>query len=143
LIGKWRGRSGTRSEENWREAYLAGVAVYLVTYLFAVNLLRDRLSFGPAAIVLFLLLFGIWIFWLIVLYLHSLVVKAIWACGLCRDLSRNRVQSVLMGILTTAFAAQLVISGSWVRWVGALWLMAVALNLSAALLLALLYDERS
>jgi hypothetical protein len=94
-------------------------------------------------IVLPILLFAIWIFWLIVLYVNSLIVKACWICGLCTDLPRNRIQSVLMGILTTAFAAQLIAAGSWMRWVGASWIIAVALNLTAALLLALFHDERS
>jgi hypothetical protein len=143
FIEKLRGRSGVRSEGNWLEAYLAGSVVYLISYLFAANLLLTHLSLVQAAIALPLLLFGIWIFWLIVLYAHSLIVKACWACGLCTDLSRNRMQSVLMGILTTAFAAQLITTGSWLRWIGAVWMIAVALNLTAALLLVLLYDERS
>lgn len=143
FIEKLRGRSGVRSEGNWLEAYLAGSAVYLISYLFAANLLLAHLSLLQATVALLLLLFGIWICWLIVLYVHSLVVKAVWACGVCVDLPRNRVQSVLMGILTTAFAAQLLTTGSWLIWVGALWMIAVALNLTAALLFVLLYDERS
>ncbi len=140
---KLRDRSGSRSEDNWREAYVAGSAIYLISYLFAANLLLARLHFWRAAIALPILLFAMWIFWLIVLYVNSLIAKTCWACGLCADLPRNRIQSVLIGILTTAFAAQLMTSASWLRWIGAFWMIAVALNLTAALLLALIYDERS
>ena len=84
---------------------------------------------------------AVWIAWLILLYLHSLVVKLCWAIGLCTDLPRNRIQSVLMGIVTTVLAAQLVASGSWLRWVGLIWIAAVACNLTAALLLALFDEE--
>ncbi len=143
FIAKLRGRSSVRSEGNWLEAYLAGAAVYLISYLFAANLLVAKLGSWQAVIVLPILLFAIWIFWLIVLYVNSLIVKACWICGLCTDLPRNRIQSVLMGILTTAFAAQLIAAGSWMRWVGASWIIAVALNLTAALLFALFHDERS
>jgi hypothetical protein len=143
FIEKLRGRSGVRSEANWVEAYLSGSVIYLISYLFAATLLLARLHFWQTAIALPVLLFAMWIFWLIVLYANSLIVKACWACGLCTDLPRNRIQSVLMGILTTVFAAQLMASGSWLRWIGALWIIGVALNLAAALLLALFDEERS
>ena len=143
LIAKLSGASCTRTEGNWLEAYLTGTAIYLISYLFAANLLLAKLGIWQAVVVLPILLFAMWIFWLIVLYLNSLVVKACWSCGLCTDLPPNRIQSVLMGIVTTVFAAQLLAAGSWLRWVGAIWIIAVALNLSAALLLALLHDERS
>jgi hypothetical protein len=140
---KLRGRGGARSENNWREAYVVGSAIYLISYLLAANLMLARLQFWQALIALPVLLFGMWIFWLIVLYVNSLIAKLCRACGLCPELPRNRIQSVLIGILTTAFAAQLMTSASWLRWIGAFWMMAVALNLTAALLLALIYDERS
>ena len=47
----------------------------------------------------------------------------------------------LDGIVTTAFAAQLLTASPWLSWLGWLWLVAVALNLAAALLLALFYEE--
>ena len=89
------------------------------------------------------LVFVVWFLWLIVLYLNSLMVKLCWRWGLFTDISGNRIQSVLIGILTSVFAAELMASGSWLRWLGALWIVAVTLNLSAAFLLAILYEERS
>jgi hypothetical protein len=141
LLRKLRGLSATRSEGNWIEAYAAGTVVFLISYLFVASLLWPKLHWWQIAIVLPLLIPGVWIAWLILLYLHSLIVKFCWAVGLCTDLSRNRVQSVLMGIVTTVLAAQLVAAGSWLRWVGAIWIAAVALNLAAALLLALFDEE--
>jgi hypothetical protein len=141
LIEKLRGGSGARSEGNWVEAYFTGIAVYLISYLFAANLLLPKLRWWQTAIVLPALLFALWIAWLIILYLNSLIAKACTILGLCPDLPRNRIQSVLIGILTTMFAAQLLTAGAWLRWIGALWIMAVALNLAAALLLALFHEE--
>ena len=141
FIRKLRGLDATRSEGNWLEAYVLGAVVYLISYLFAANLLLRKSTWREAIIVLPLLLFGLWIGWLIVLYLHSLIAKGCEMIGLCADLPRRRVQSVLMGILTTMFAAQLLTAGPWLRAIGALWIGAVALNLAAALMLALFHDE--
>jgi hypothetical protein len=143
FIRKLRGGNAARSEENWLEAYVPGAVVYLISYLFTANLLLPKLNWWQTAIVLPLLLFGLWIGWLIVLYINSLIAKGCQSVGLCADLPRRRVQSVLMGILTTIFAAQLLTAASWLRAIGALWIVAVALNLAAALLLALFHDEQS
>ena len=120
---------------------MLGTVVYLISYLFTANLLLPKLNWWQTAIVLPLLLFGLWIGWLIVLYINSLIAKGCQSVGLCADLPRRRVQSVLMGILTTIFAAQLLTAGPWLRVIGALWIVAVALNLAAALLLALFMTE--
>jgi hypothetical protein len=142
LFEKLRGGRGRRSEKNWVEAYCTGIAVYLISYLFVANLLLPKLHGLQAAIVLPTLLFAVWIAWLIILYLNSLIAKACTIFGLCTDLPRNRIQSVLIGILTTMFAAHLLTAGAGLRWIGALWIMAVALNLASALLLALFHDEQ-
>ncbi len=140
LFRKLRGGDAARSEGNWLEAYVLGAVVYLISYLFAANLLLPKLNWWQTAIVLPLLLFGIWISWLIVLYLNSLIAKGCESIGLCTDVPRRRVQSVLMGILTTVFAAQLLTGGPCLRVIGALWIFAVVLNLAAALMLALFPD---
>ena len=143
LGGKFLGKNTRRSEGSWAEAHIVGVAVYLISYLFAAHLLLASLPKWALVPALFGLLFAMWIFWLIVLYLNSLVVKLCWAWGLFTDLSGNRIQSVLVGILTSIFAAELMTSGSWLRWLGAGWIVAVALNLGAMFVLAILYDDRS
>ncbi len=143
LIRKLRGGNAARSEESWLEAYVLGAVVYLISYLFTANLLLPKLNWWQTAITLPLLLFALWISWLIVLYLNSLIAKGCERVGLCADLPRRRVQSVLMGILTTMFAAQLLTANPWLRTIGALWIVAVALNLAAALLLALFPDGQS
>ena len=142
LLRKMRGRSAVRSEGNAMELSIAGSMVFVISYLFAASLLWPKSPWWERAVALPLLVPAVWIAWLILLYLHSLIVKLCWAIGLCTDLPRNRIQSVLMGIVTTVLAAQLVASGSWLRWVGLIWIAAVACNLTAALLLAL-FDEES
>lgn len=143
FIRKLRGGNAARSEGNWLEAYVLGAVVYLISYLFVANLLLPRLNWWQTAIALPLLVFALWISWLIVLYLNSLIAKVCEKIGLCADLPRRRVQSVLMGILTTMFAAQLLTAGPWLRAIGALWIAALGLNLAAALLLALFHDGQT
>ena len=142
LLRKMRGRSSVRSEGKAMELTIAGSVVFVISYLFAASLVWPKFKWWELAIALPLFVPAVWIAWLILLYLHSLVVKLCWAIGLCTDLPRNRIQSVLMGIVTTVLAAQLVASGSCLRWVGLIWIAAVACNLTAALLLAL-FDEES
>ena len=142
LLRKMRGRSAARSEGNAMELSVAGSVVFVISYLFAASLVWPKSKWWELAITLPLLVPTVWIAWLILLYLHSLVVKLCWAVGLCTDLPRNRIQSVLMGVVTTVLAAQLIAGGSWLRWVGLIWFVAVAFNLTAALLLAL-FDEES
>lgn len=141
LLRKMRGRSAARSESNVMELSIAGSVVFVISYLFAASLLWPKSPWWERTITLSLLVPAVWIAWLMLLYLHSLVVKLCWAIGLSTDLPRNRIQSVLMGIVTTVLAAQLVASGSWLRWVGLIWIVAVACNLTAALLLALFNEE--
>ena len=132
-----------RSEDNGIEAHVVSVFVFIVNYLFAVQLLTPVYSswlFFPALVGL---LFGVWIFWLALLYLNWLVAKLCWRCGLFNDLPANRIQSVIFGIITSIFAAELMASGRWFRWIGIVWIAAVALNLSASLLLALKNDDAS
>jgi hypothetical protein len=142
LIRKLRGGEAKRSEENWLEAYLTGAAVYLISYLFAAHFFATGMRSWRTAVVLLLLLIAVWIGWLVILYLHSLIVKLCQRCGLASDLPHPRVQSVLMGIVTTIFAAQLLTASPWLSWIGWLWIVAVALNLAAALLLALFYEPQ-
>jgi hypothetical protein len=143
LVRKFCGENARRAEGSWAEAHFVGVLVYLISYVFAARLVLLYLSPWALASALFGLLFAIWIFWLIILYLNSLIVKLCRRWDLFTDLSGNRIQSVLIAILTSIFAAELMASGLWLRWLGALWIGAVALNLAAAFLLAILYDERS
>jgi hypothetical protein len=143
LIQQWRGGSPARSENNWIEACVASAGIYLMSYVFAANFVLERLSLWSSIFVFVLLLPGIWILWLIVLYLNSLIVKACWICGALTRSPRNRIQGVLVGTLTTLIAANVAMSGTWLRWIGVIWIIVVTLNLIAAVLLALLYGEHS
>src|SRR4051812_45738450 len=83
LLRKTRRHSAARSEGNAMELSVAGSVVFVISYLFAASLIWPKSPWWERAIALSLLVPAVWIAWLILLYLHSLVVKLCWAVGLC------------------------------------------------------------
>jgi hypothetical protein len=142
LLVKMGGRKAERTEGNWLEANAVGLAVFLITYLCGVRLLPAGLEVWSLLPLLVALAFAPWLFWTLTMYINSLVVKVLRPCGLFRDLPANRAQSVLVGILTTVLALQLLVAGSWMRVIGAVWIAAVSLNLFAAIVLAAGHAKR-
>jgi hypothetical protein len=137
LIAMLRGGSTARAESNAVEARLAGLMVYLIHYLFFATLFLPS-NFEPWQTVLFLvaLAFCVWLFWLLLLYLNSVIIRLLHLCGLFCAIPTRRLQSILWGILTTAMAWTLLKSSPAPREAGAIWLVAVALNMAAAVVLA-------
>ncbi|HVF71650.1 MAG TPA: hypothetical protein VM940_08580 [Chthoniobacterales bacterium] len=137
LLAKWRGGDATRSEANSLEAWVAGVAIYGISYLFFAALI-------PAIVPLWgrlLLLLGVavvtMLFWLLALYLNSLVIRLLRALGLCVSTPDRFIQSVLLAAAATAMACGLIERGGWRTELAAIWIVAVAMNLLAATILAL------
>jgi hypothetical protein len=135
LMAMLRGGDTARTENNALEAWVAGLMMYLIHYAFFAALLFPlRLQPWIIALLLVALAFWIWLFWLLLLYINSLVIKLLG--GLFRTLPARRAQSILWGISTTAMAGALLKSNPALRELGAIWLVAVAMNLAAALVLA-------
>ena len=132
-----RGKKAERSEADWREAHFPGYFIFLISYLFAANIISDC-DIGVDDIPwLVALAFATWLGWLLILYLNSLAAGLCRRVGLFTDLPPSRIQSVLIGLLTSVFAADLLLAPWCIRWIGAFWLLAVASNLAAAFVLAL------
>src|SRR6266849_8444463 len=88
------------------------------------------------------LLFAIWIFWLVVLYLICVMIPVLHRLGFFRGVTERHLQDILVGLIITFFASELSILNSWVRWIGILWLIILAMNLAATLSLALTNTTR-
>jgi hypothetical protein len=132
-----RGGSASRAESNAVEAWLVGLMVYLIHYLFfAALLIPSSLTAWRKTLLLLALAFWVWLFWLLFLYLNSLIIRLLHLCGFFRAVPNRRLQSALWGILTTAMAWTLLEGSPALREVGAIWLVAVAMNLAAAIILA-------
>jgi hypothetical protein len=84
---------------------------------------------------LVVLAFLVLLFWLLALYLNSLVLKLLGWAGLFGTIPARRGQSILVSTTVTAMAFELLQRGSLAGEFGAIWLTAVAMNLAAAMIL--------
>ncbi len=137
VIAMLRGGDARRAESNGFEAWLVGLTIYSIHYLFFATLfIPSNLEPWLTALFLVALAFWIWLFWLLVLYINSVIIKALRLCGLFRRIPTRRAQSILWGISTTAMACVLLKSSPLPRELGAIWLVAGAMNLASAVVLA-------
>ena len=143
LLALLRGGDATRAETNGSEAWLAGVAMYLIGFLFFAQFVPTDGKPWLTALSLIVLAFLVWLFWLLVLYLNSLIIKLLRPAGFFRSIPERRAQSILLGISVTTMAFDLIQRGSWTGEIAAIWLVAVALNLAAAIILAFRHGTRA
>jgi hypothetical protein len=137
FIAMLRGGAARRAESNGFEAWLVGLTIFSIHYLFFATLfIPPNLAPWLTVLLLVVLAFWIWIFWLLLLYINSVIIRVLHMSGLFRKIPIRRGQSILWGILTTAMACVLLTSSPLVRELGAIWLVAVAMNLASAVVLA-------
>lgn len=142
LISMMRGADGRRAENNGTEAWVGNVAIYLINYLFFAQFIPVHLPLWQRTLLLAGVLFLVWLFWLLVFYLNSLIIKLLRHAGLFRSIPARRAQSILLGTWATAMAVNLLDRGSWIGEVASIWLVAVAMNLAAAAILAFRHGAR-
>ena len=130
LCALLRGHDWHRSENNWAEAYFGGVAVYLISCALLIAQSRAGALLGVAFFC------AAWIGWIVVLYLNSVVVRALRGLGIFCRLANPRAQNILIGLETTACALALTMHPRW-QILGAIWLLLVTANITAAVLLHL------
>jgi hypothetical protein len=143
LLARVRGGSSERAETNGGEAWIASIATYLVSYLFFAQFIPATLGLWPRALSFILLAFLVWLLWLLALYLNSLVIMLLQACGLFRAIPIRRAQSILVAGTASVMSLQLLQGGGWSAEIAAIWLVAVAMNLAAAAILALRNGNRA
>jgi hypothetical protein len=144
VIALLRGGDARRAESNGFEAWLVGLMIYSIHYLFfATRFIPSNLEPWLTTLLLVGLVFWIWLFWLLLLYINSVITKALHVCGLFRTIPPRRVQNILWGIFTTTMACVLLKSSPSPRELSAIWLVAVAMNLASAVVLAFSDAARS
>ncbi|HEX8898174.1 MAG TPA: hypothetical protein VF751_05710 [Chthoniobacterales bacterium] len=136
LLARLRGGDANRAEKNALEAWSAGVAIFTISYLYFAILISATFSWWWRGLMFAALAFLVWLFWLVVLYVNSLILKLLHGFGLFGSLPMRRGQSILIATVVTAMAVALVQRGSFAREIGAIWLTATAMNLVAAAILA-------
>ena len=144
VIALLRGGDPRRTESNGLEALLIGLTIYSIHYLFfATRFIPSNLEPWLTALLLVALAFWIWLFWLLLLYINSVIIKVLHVGGLFRAIPTRRAQSILWGISTTAMACMLLKSSPSLREFAAIWLVTVAMNLASAAVLAFSDATRS
>jgi len=138
LCQRLHGRGNEVSENNAIEAYVGSVGTFIVTFLLAWQTFTHNLNGWPIIVLFLLLILAVWIFWLLVFYINSLAIKVLRRTGLFRSASNRHAQDLFIGIVVAALAYQLSILPSWMHYVGILYLIALGLNLMAAILLTLI-----
>ena len=138
LLSKMRGGEALRAERNGMEAWCGSLAIYAISYLYFAAFVPDALSWWMRALFFIALAFLVMLFWLLMLYLNSLILKLLHGVGLFRSLPMRRGQSALVAVAATATAMAVALAqrDSIVSELGALWLIATAMNLTAAAILA-------
>jgi hypothetical protein len=137
LLNRMRGGSDKISESNAAEAYFGSIMAFLVSFLSAWQLFASRCTGWPAIAVGILLLFAVSLFWLVVFYFNSLLIKILRAGGIIRKMANRHAQDILIEVVVAIFAYELSLSVSWMRWIGMSCLLLLGANFAAALLLAL------
>ncbi len=135
LLALLRHGDTRRAELNGVEAWAGNVAIFVVSYLFFARFVPGDLGWWLAAPALIALAVPVLLFWLLALYLNSLILELLRRFGLFRTLPTRRGQGVLISAATTAMAVQLMQDGALSGEIGAIWLVAVAMNLGAAIIL--------
>jgi hypothetical protein len=142
LLNRMRGGTDEVSESNAAEAYLGSIGIFIITFVFGLQLFAERFSGWSVMAFDLLLVFAVWIFWLVVFYINSLIVKLLRACGLFRGTPNRRAQDIFVGIPVAAMAYRLSILPGWLGWIGWLCLCALGVNFLAAILLKLIPNTR-
>ena len=135
LAARLVGRTVRRAELSRWEAYGLGILVFGMSCVFALRLLWPAV--GPVFLqdlVLILLPIAIWIAFLILYYLNSLVVALLRGLGLYAAPTNNPFQHVVIMALTTAIAFWFLRDEcDWVKALGVFWLGLLSLNLLSIL----------
>jgi hypothetical protein len=142
LLNRIREGTDKVSESNAAESYLGSIGIFIITFVFALQLFAERFSGWSVIAFDLVLVFAVWIFWLIVFYINSLIVKLLRACGLFRGTPNRRAQDIFIAIVLAAMAYRLSILHGWLGWIGWLCLWALGANFLAAILLKLIPNTR-
>src|SRR4026207_1932159 len=87
LIAMFCRGNAKRAESNGFEAWLIGLTIFSIHYLFFATLfIPSNLEPWLTALLFVALAFWIWLFWLLLLYINSVIIKLLQVCGLFRTI---------------------------------------------------------
>ncbi len=142
LGARLAGREVRRAPLSCWETYGTGIFIFALSAVFAGRLILPlvRPTFLQLLVIL-VLPFLIWVAWLLLFYVISLVIALFRKLGLYSATTNNRFQHVVIVALSTLLAALLVRDASgWIRLLGAAWIALVALNFLSIVILRILHE---
>src|SRR5690349_16918340 len=74
LLAKLRGGDSARAEQNSVEAWSANLAIYLISYLYFAGFIPAFAGWWLRPLIFVALAFLVWLFWLLVLFVNSLIL---------------------------------------------------------------------
>jgi hypothetical protein len=130
LVARLAGHKPRRAEFSGAEAYGLGILVFGFSYVFVARALLPIVrSFVLYLLVLFALPFAIWVAFLLLYYLNSLVIALFRKLGLYAAVTNTPFQHVIIMSLTTGVAFFFLRDEcDWVKSLGIFWLGLVCLN---------------
>jgi hypothetical protein len=137
LLSRMRGGTDKASEACVVEAYLGSIGIFVVTYALAWRLFAGGIAGCRTILAGALLLIAVWIFWLFVFYLNSLVAKTLRVGGFFRETPNRDTQNILVGLVLAGIALPLSILHGGARWIGILCLIGLGANFLAMVVLAM------
>jgi len=141
LAARLAGRKVRRARLSRWEADGTGILVFGLSCVFAGRAVPLLVRPGWQLLTWLALPFVMWVAWLLLFYVDSLIVALFRKMGLCRTVTNHAFQHVVIISLISLLAALLVRDESgWMRLLGAFWIALVALNLLSLVALKIL-DE--
>ena len=131
LVSRLTGRKARRAEFSSAEAYGLGILVFGISCVFVARALLPIVR--PLAlylVVLFVLPFAIWVAFLLLYYLNSLVIAPLRKLGFYSAVTNNPCQHIVIVLLTTGIALHFLRAESlWVKSLGLFWFGLLCLNI--------------
>jgi hypothetical protein len=142
LIARLCGRRVRRAELSRWEAYGLGILVFGISFVYVAHTIlpKVRPTFAQF-LVLLLLPFAVWVAFLLLYYVNSLMTDLLRRFGLYSAITNNQFQHFVIMSLTTLLALLLVWDESgWMRSLGIFWFGLLSLNLISILLLKFFHE---
>ena len=128
-------RQRHRSELSAVEAYFGSTVIFIVTYTFLVAPLTSHFSLGRVLLALAVMPLATWLLWVLMFYLNAILRRLAIAFNITPTMQARDFQHITICVWMTTFALSLLGSDGATCWIGRAWLLLLACELVATLML--------